>query len=164
MEWIMFWWTQGNCGSPACQCECISSWLSRKLAWTRILYRTYKGHVFSGECSRNFVSHTVNWKQNLEMESHFNSLAPGRFSCNLKLIIFRLISMIDILNKFCEIAFRWMPQNRTNDKSTLAQVMAGCYQAISHYLSQCWPWSVSPYGVTRSQWVNMKMWITIIVR
>ena len=26
-------------------------------------------------------------------------------------------------------------------------------QATSHYLSQCWPRSVSPYGVTRSQWV-----------
>ena len=29
----------------------------------------------------------------------------------------------------------------------------GC-QATSHYLSQCWPRSISPYGVTRSQWVN----------
>ena len=27
----------------------------------------------------------------------------------------------------------------TDDKSTLAQVMAWCRQATSHYLSQCWP-------------------------
>ena len=27
----------------------------------------------------------------------------------------------------------------TNDKSTLAQVMAWCPQAISHYMSQCYP-------------------------
>ena len=33
----------------------------------------------------------------------------------------------------------------TEDKSTLVQVMAWCCQATSHYLSQCWPRSVSPY-------------------
>ena len=27
----------------------------------------------------------------------------------------------------------------TDDKSTLVQVMAWCWQATSHYLSQCWP-------------------------
>ena len=27
-------------------------------------------------------------------------------------------------------------------------------QAPSHYLSQCWPRSLSPYDVTRPQWVN----------
>ena len=32
--------------------------------------------------------------------------------------------------------------------------MAWCHQATSHYLSQCWPSSMSPYGVTRPQWVN----------
>ena len=41
------------------------------------------------------------------------------------------------------------------DKSTLVQVMAWCRQATSHYLSQCWPRSLSPYGVTRPQWVKM---------
>ena len=40
------------------------------------------------------------------------------------------------------------------DKSTLVQVMAWCRQAPSHYLSQCWPRSASPYGVTRPQWVK----------
>ena len=42
----------------------------------------------------------------------------------------------------------------TDDKSILAQVMAWCHQATCHYLSQCWPRSLSPYGVTRSEWVN----------
>ena len=31
--------------------------------------------------------------------------------------------------------------------------MACCCQATSHYLSQCWPGSVS-YSITRPQWVN----------
>ena len=41
-----------------------------------------------------------------------------------------------------------------NDKSTVVQVMAWCLQATSHYLSQCWPRSRSPYGITRPQWVK----------
>ena len=43
---------------------------------------------------------------------------------------------------------RWMPQNLTDDKSTLVQV--------SHYLNHCWPRSPTSYGVTRPQWVNIK--------
>ena len=53
-----------------------------------------------------------------------------------------------------EIALRWMPLDLTDDKSTLVQVMAWCRQATSHYLSQCWPRSMSPNGITRPQWVN----------
>ena len=33
--------------------------------------------------------------------------------------------------------------------------MAWCHQATNHYLSQCWPSSLSPYGVTRPQCVNV---------
>ena len=39
----------------------------------------------------------------------------------------------------------WMPQDPTNGKSALAQVMAWCHQATSHYLSQCWSISLTPY-------------------
>ena len=42
-----------------------------------------------------------------------------------------------------------------DNQSTLVQVMAWCRQATSHYLSQCWPRSLSPYGVTRPQWVKL---------
>ena len=34
--------------------------------------------------------------------------------------------------------------------------MAWCRQATSHYLSQCWPRSLSPYDITRPQWVNIE--------
>ena len=33
--------------------------------------------------------------------------------------------------------------------------MAWCRQATSHYQSQCWPRSMSPYGFIRPQWVNI---------
>ena len=52
-----------------------------------------------------------------------------------------------------EIALIWMSLDLT-DKSTLVQVMAWCCQATSSYLSQCWPRSMLPYGVTRPQWVK----------
>ena len=53
-----------------------------------------------------------------------------------------------------EIALRRMPLDLTDDKSTLVQVMAWWRQATSHYLSRCWPRSISLNGVTRPQWVN----------
>ena len=77
-----------------------------------------------------------------------NSAAAGKFEWN-----FRQILVIDGWGISCEIALLWMSLNFT-DESTLVQVMAWCRQASSHYLSQCWPRSLSPYVVTRPQWVN----------
>ena len=57
-------------------------------------------------------------------------------------------------------AVRWMSLNPTDDKSTLVQVMACCRQATSHYLIQCWPRSMLPYGVTRPQWF---VWFTLLI-
>ena len=50
-----------------------------------------------------------------------------------------------------EIAVRWvqMPQNTFDDKWTLVKLMAWYRHATSHYLSQCWPGPMSPYGITR---------------
>ena len=91
---------------------------------------------------------------------HINSLAPGRFEGNFRWVNFKLIVVIDGWCISCEIAIRWMPLDITDDKSTLVQVMAWCRQATSHYLSQCWPSSMSPYGVTRPQWVRGSIGLT----
>ena len=45
--------------------------------------------------------------------------------------------------------------HRTPLMSTLVQVMAWCRQATSHYLSHCFPRSLSLYGVTRPQRVKI---------
>ena len=80
----------------------------------------------------------------VDVLAHINSLAPGRFKkCNLQSCF---TSHDNVL--------RWMPQDLTDDQSTLVQVMAWCCQATSHFLNQCWPRSPPPYGVTRPQWVN----------
>ena len=110
---------------------------------------------------------------------NFNSLDPGIFNHSLKLVNFKLVSTIYI---FCEnairlvgldlfnddtrpsghisrpkIAIRWRPQHISAHQSTLVQIMTWCHQATSHYLSQCWPRPMLPYGVTRPQWVNPSM-------
>ena len=84
----------------------------------------------------------------------FSSLAPGKFEWNFRYAIFKRILVIDGWDISFEIALMWMPLNFTDNQSTLVQVMAWCRQATSHYLGQCWPWSLSPYGVIRPQWVN----------
>ena len=80
----------------------------------------------------------------------FNSLAPGRPRRHFKTAIL----LIGIFTSSKDNALRWMLRDLTDDKSTLVQVMAWCHQATSHYLIQCWPKYLPPYGVTRPQWVN----------
>ena len=56
-----------------------------------------------------------------------------------------------------KIALIWMSLDFTDDQSTLVQVMSWCHQAPSHYLSQSSPRSLSPYGVTWPQWVDVSL-------
>ena len=82
----------------------------------------------------------------------------GDLNAILKNVIFNLVLLIRIFRSSYDNALRWMPQDLTDDQSTLVQVMAWCCQATSHYLSQCWPRSLSPYGITRPQWVKSTKW------
>ena len=84
-----------------------------------------------------------------------NSLTPGRYCHIFKQVTFQHFVVSDIKNSFYEIVSSLMPMVWLNDQSTLVQVMAWCRQAPSHYLSQCWPRSLSPYGITRPQWVKL---------
>ena len=90
-----------------------------------------------------------------------NSLSPGSIEWNSRQIIFMLILVIGGWAISSEIAIRWISRDLTNNKSTLVQVMAWGRQATSHYLSQCWPNFMSPYGVTRSQWVINALFVSV---
>ena len=79
-----------------------------------------------------------------------NSLVPGRCGNDFKSVISRHMLLIESMKIACEIAPRWMTQITCEDKSILVQVMAWCCEAPSHYLSQCWPRSISPYCINRS--------------
>ena len=73
---------------------------------------------------------------------------------NPKLIIFTFILRIDTFNISCKNALRWMPQDLTDDQSTLVEIMTWCHQPTSHYLNGYWSSSVTPYGVTMLWWVD----------
>ena len=75
----------------------------------------------------------------------FNSLALRKFEWNFRCVIFKWILVIDGWSISCEIALIWMSLDFTDDQSTLVQV------------SPCWPRSLSPYGVTRPQWVDASL-------
>ena len=95
-----------------------------------------------------------------------NSLAPGRPGCHFKTAISNFILLIGNFTSSKDNARRWMPRDIIDDKSTLFQVMAWCRQATSHYLSQCWPSSMSPYVFNRPQWVNIDglvLWSSIFL-
>ena len=78
-------------------------------------------------------------------------LIPRKCGSECKSVNFKLIILKNSFGTRYEIAVWWMPENLAYVKSTLDQVMAWCRQATSHYLSQCWLRSISPYGVTRPQ-------------
>ena len=84
----------------------------------------------------------------------FNSLAPGGYDYSLKLVNFKLISMIIFAVFSVKLVSCECRKTSLIIKSTLVQVMAWCRQATSHYLSQCWPRSLSPYDITRPQCVR----------
>ena len=73
-----------------------------------------------------------------------SSSASGTCGSNFTSIFYKLISWAPS----DEIGFGLGPQNPLDVMSTMVQVMAWCHQATSHYLSQCWPRSMLPYGVT----------------
>ena len=78
-----------------------------------------------------------------------NSVSPRRCGNNYKSVITQNMKPIELVSTSCEITLRWLTHNTTNGMSTLVQVMAWWHQATSHYLSQCWPRSMSPSGFIR---------------
>ena len=87
-------------------------------------------------------------------ESTFNSLAES-CGCNPKAYFlnpfYQFISWalsVQLVLGECH----WISLNM----SIWVQVMAWCRQATSHYLSLCWPSSMSPYGVTRPHWIKFE--------
>ena len=131
MHWFMDT-KDSRVSSVCCQRDCIE----------KILYTLFGGVFYLGKL--------------LYSEHHmmrFNSSAMGNLNGNFRHVIFKQIFVIDGWGISCEIALIWMSLDFTDDQSTLVQVMAWCRQATSHYLSQCWPRSLSPNGVTKAQWV-----------
>ena len=87
---------------------------------------------------------------------YVNSLAPWKFALNFRHVIFKQILVIDGWGISCEMALIWMSLDLTDDQSRLVGSGNGLVPSgMNQYLSQCWPRSMSPNGVTGPQWVNI---------
>ena len=133
----------------------ISTLLDCLSRLTGICKAAYWWNVFSKHCYFSCIFMNAANTGSFGKDSHviescmFNSLAPGRYGS--KSTIFKLIIQNRSLGAYFEITLKWIPLNFTItiEKSILVQVMAWCHQAPHHYLSQCWPRSMSFYGITR---------------
>ena len=83
----------------------------------------------------------------------------GKYDSDLKIIIFKFVIKKSCQRTLCEISSMRIPQNLTNEKLTLVQVMVWCRRAPSHYHHQCWTRSMSPYGIILSKWVEQLIWV-----
>ena len=140
--WVFFWGRQ---------CAFVFPIYVRKYR----KYTTDRWIVMYTECPSALISPLRQWldsyaKNRLKMWHTFKHfiymqyfLLPRKFEWNFIHVIFKEILVIDDWGISGEIALTWKPQDLTDDKSTLVQVMAWCRQATSHYLSQCRPSSLS---------------------
>ena len=90
----------------------------------------------------------------IEMWDEITYPFPFRYEPNLELINVKLKSEIDVCKYFQWKFPKVNATNPTDDMLAFAQVMGWCRQATSHCMSQCWPRSMSPYGVNMPQCVN----------
>ena len=111
------------------QCCLIVSWpLGNKLQWNlnqntkRFIHGNAAENVFhkmAAMLSRRRWVKNGRWDPVKSLHTSalwvLKSLAPGRCSCNLKFIIFKLKSRIGIFNISYEIALMWMLQELTGD-------------------------------------------------
>ena len=128
-------------GCRALSSNDVSHWLGANLeSALSKRYLVLLGPIITGPYStlfpsvRGFPGESTHWPQ-------------GRCGSKLQYIIL----FIPNISSGTQRGFlpRCMPRNLTDEKSKLIQVMACCCQAISHYLNQCWTWSLSPYGVNK---------------
>ena len=139
--WVLMVWyfsTRASVVTVLSTLQCISSYL-----WVKIFLLSLSLWV-QLTISPRWRQVVITWAY-FPIWSETNSLIPGRFEWNFRWVIFNLILMIDGLSISCKTALWWMSLDQTDDNSTLV--------APNHYLSQCWPRSVSQYGITRTQWV-----------
>ena len=99
------------------------------------------------------------WCPNIVNE--LTHLSPGKYGDDFKSILFKLLIQNSSLGAHCKSVLRWMSQNLTSEMSTLVQVMAWCRQPTSHYLDQCCPRSLMPYGIISPWWINIEKKILV---
>ena len=124
--------------------------ISNNTNWINFLFTSYQASS-ENKYRVKFLQNSKIWILRHFFSTH-SPLAKGVW--NLRYVIFKRLLVIAGWGISCEAALIWMSLGFTDDQSTLVQVMAWCLQATSHYLSQCWPRSLSPCDVTWPQWLK----------
>ena len=82
------------------------------------------------------------------------SWTPVKFEWTFRYVIIKNTLVIGGWGISCETDLIWMLLDYTYDQWTLFYVMTWCCQTTSHNLIHWWPRYLSPYGVTKPEWVN----------
>ena len=143
-------------------------WGSNAVFWSRELIQTLSCNILQSlKCLRitperpYFGQHqgsTIYFRIPLVNDPLFNWFNSWR--CDGELFktcwiwIFKHILQNSSLGTHCAITLRSMPQNLSDEMSTLVQKMVWWRQITSHYLSLI-PRSMTSYGVTMPQWVKL---------
>ena len=137
-HWFRFWLVA--CSAPSHylnQCWFIVDWTpGNKFQWNLhgIISFSFKKMHLKNRLPK-MVAILSRWRW-------VNLWIPGWCGTMFYCILLKFIIQNSSLGTRYETALRWMPQNLSDEKSILVQVMAWCCQELSHYLSQCWPRSM----------------------
>ena len=107
----------------------------------------------------------MSWWEYIDVLGHKECKFSAGFMCKILIFQFMLtqiksdfenaiFSLVLVTGIFRSYVIWWMPWDLTDDKSLLVQVMSWCRQTSNHYLSQCWPRSMLPFGITWPQLVK----------
>ena len=167
--WSTYHWVRHPVVNEA---SCLVSWYTHVHQGVSIGWGLYEQETIAKLDTAKLLKHIcfiwiersenlLSWRVMYLFKSQLvNSLAPGRFKVNFRWVIFMLILVVNGWGISCETVLLWVSLDYTDDESTLVQVMAWCRQATSHYLSQCWPRSLLPYGFTRPTYLHIK-WLQL---
>ena len=119
--------------------------------WCELVSSNLVVIMSSNECHWTLLVQVMAWCR--QATSHYLnqcwSRSPTPYGVTRPQWVKQIISTLILLtNHWCvsyEIVLWWM-----------VVVMVWCCQATSHYLSQCWPSSTSPYGITWPQWIKTR--------
>ena len=111
--------------------DILTTWLKSSTIINKLFFNLLRGTTPLCCCSSNKCLEVI-------ILLTFHSLAHGRYEWNFRLSNFDANFGDWWLRWLVKTTLRWMSLDLTEDQQTLAQVMAWCRQAPSHYLSQFW--------------------------
>ena len=138
-------------------------WIPKKILWNKTIHWWIPQKMFPSIMVINgrYILSWVLWL--LYMRHKYSAhMEYFKCSCGFHIAMTSTHGPLEILNEIvidgpcisCKRGLMRLSLDLTDNESTSVWVLAWYRQATCHYLSPYWPWSMSPYGVTRPQWVR----------